>query len=108
MKGFLKINDDTLGEVDFKVVNESMGVIGGDLTVYQAYEKYKEQIQILTDRNGNANSDDFNFTIVLEDDTIVRTEGGVSLTDSAEFEERFVDAAGCDYGKIIERIKFKG
>jgi len=56
MKGFLKINDDTLGEVDFKVVDEGMGVIGGDLTVYPAYGKYKEQIQILTDRNGSVQS----------------------------------------------------
>lgn len=107
MKGFLKIDYDTIGEIDFKVIAESMGVIGGDLKIYPAYEKYKKQIQILTDLKGNANSDDFNFTLVLEDQTVVKAEGGVSVTDSVEFGERLMDAAGVDY-KYIEILKFKG
>jgi len=106
MRGFLKIDDDELGEVDFKVIDEGMGAIGGELTIYPAYEKYKERFQLLCEPNGNANSDDFNFTIVLEDDTVVRPEGGVCLTDSAEFEERYVDAAGIA-GEIIAKIKLK-
>jgi hypothetical protein len=78
----------------------------GELTIYPAYKKYKERFQFLCERNGNANSDDFNFAIVLEDDTVVRPEGGVCLTDSAEFEERYVDAAGIA-GEIIAKIQFK-
>jgi hypothetical protein len=107
MRGLLKIGNDELGEVDFKVIDEGMGAIGGNLATYPAYENYKEQFQLLYERNGNANSDDFKFTIVLEDNSVIRPKGGVCLTDSAEFEERYVDAAGIDY-EIIAKMKSKG
>ena len=104
MKGFLRLDDETIGEFDVKVIDEGMGAIGGDLSVYPAYEKYRKRIQALYGLHGNANSDDFNFEIILDDGQIVRTEGGVSVTDAPEFGERLVDVAGIDY-KIIERVK---
>ena len=104
MKGVLKVNEDTIGEIDFKIIDESMGAIGGPLVVYSAYEKYKAQFQFLYGQNGNENSDDFSFTIVLEGEVTIRPAGGISVTDSPEFAEKYVDAAGIDFD-IIENIK---
>ena len=107
MKGFLRLDHETIGEFGVKVIDEGMGVIGGELTVFPAYEKYRKRIQALYGLKGNCNSDDFNFEVILDDGTIVRTEGGISVTDAPEFGERLVDAAGIDY-KIIERVKAGG
>jgi hypothetical protein len=104
MRGFLRLDNETIGEFEASVVDEGMGVIGGDLNVHPAYEKYRKRFQALYGQKGNANSDDFNFEVILDDGTIVRTQGGVSVTDAPEFGERLVDAAGIDY-KIIERVK---
>ena len=107
MKGLLYIEDEKLGEVEFKVIGRGMGAIGGELNVYPAYEKYRNKIQSLYEERGIANVDDFNFVIVLEDNTVLNPAGGVGVTDSAEFEEIYVESAGIDY-RIIERIKDKG
>lgn len=40
MKGFLYIDHDLIGEVDFKIIDESMGGIGGDLNATETYKKY--------------------------------------------------------------------
>lgn len=38
MMGFLYIDDDKIGEVDFKVTDESMGGIGGNLISNENYK----------------------------------------------------------------------
>jgi len=38
MRAFLYINDDELGMVEFKVINESIGGIGGELNPYNTYK----------------------------------------------------------------------
>jgi hypothetical protein len=100
MEGFLYINDEKIGEVDLKIVDKSMGVIGGDLNVYLSYEMHRTEIQLLCKTNGNANSDDFRFSVILEDGTVLRPEGGIGVTDSAEFKERVIDIAGVDRDTI--------
>jgi hypothetical protein len=47
--------------------------------------------------NGNANSADFNFQVILDDGTVVRPAGGVTVTDAPEFGERLIDAMGVDH-----------
>ena len=94
MKAFLHIDDDLIGKIDFKIIDESMGVIGGDLIPYQGYAKYKEQIQILYDKKGIANMDDLNFTISFKDGSTLSPEGGIGVTHSSEFDEIYVESAG--------------
>ncbi|HTD41824.1 MAG TPA: hypothetical protein VK671_14440 [Mucilaginibacter sp.] len=93
MKGFIYIDDDLIGEADFKIIDESMGVVGGELIPHHSYEKYKNRIRTLYEQKGIANSNDFNFKIVLND-IVLEPKGGIGITDSVEFEEIYVEAAG--------------
>jgi hypothetical protein len=103
MKGTVFIDNEEIGSVDFKVFDESMGGIQGDMNPTENYKKYKKQIQELFDKKGIANVEDFNFKIVLEDNTELRPEGGIGVTDSKDFDEIIVESAGLDY-RIIEKM----
>ena len=93
MKGHIFIDNLEIGIVDFKVIDESMGVIGGDFIATKNYGKFKGKIQKLTEEKGNANSQDFNFRILLEN-LELNPIGGICLLDSEEFSENYLDAAG--------------
>lgn len=103
MKGTVFIDNEEIGFADFKVIDETMGGIQGDLDPTENYKKYKTQIQDLFDKKGIANVDDFNFRIVLADNTELQPEGGIGITDSRDFDEILVESAGLDY-IIIEKI----
>jgi hypothetical protein len=103
MKGKVFIDNDEIGSADFMIIDKSMGVIQGELNPAENYKKYKERIQNLYDEKGIANIDDFNFKIVLDDKTELRPEGGIGITDSAEFDEIFIESAGLDH-EVIEKI----
>ena len=45
MKAFIYIDADKIGEVILEIIDESMGVIGGQLFNNENYEKYKYRIQ---------------------------------------------------------------
>jgi hypothetical protein len=45
MKGYIYIDDNLIGEAFFKVIDESMGVVGGELIPSMLYDKYKSQLQ---------------------------------------------------------------
>ena len=81
MKGYLMVNKERLGEVDFTILDEHMGAIGGQLMPYPAYERYKEQIQNFTDSKGIANIHDFNFGITIGGITLRNIAGGIGVTD---------------------------
>jgi hypothetical protein len=104
MKGKVFIDDDEIGSADFKVIDESMGGIQGELIPTENYKKYKKQIQELFDKKGIANVEDFNFKIVLADKIISDPEGGIGITDSSEFDEILVESAGLDC-KVIEKMR---
>lgn len=100
MKGFLYIDDDLIGKVDFKIIDESMGGIGGDLIANENYKKYQPTIQQHFEKQGISNADNFNFRIILEDNTELKPEGGICVTDSADFDENYVESAGLDLSKF--------
>ena len=95
MIGYLFIANEKIGEVDFKIIAESMGVIGGFLLPTQHYEKYQSAIQEHYERSGISNIHDFNFIIVL-DGTELKPSGGIGVTDSKEFDEIYVESGGLD------------
>ncbi|WP_051211193.1 hypothetical protein [Runella zeae] len=105
MKGFLYIDDDKIGEVDFSIIDESMGGMGGNLIANDNYKKYQKTIQQHFEKQGISNVNKFNFRIVLlEDNTELKPEGGIGVTDSADFDEIYVESVGLDT-ETINKIK---
>jgi hypothetical protein len=104
MKGYLTLYGERLGEIDFKVIDESMGGIGGRLVPFPAYSKFRDIIQSLYDSKGVANIDDFEFSIILQGDISIIPEGGIAVTDSRECDEIYVDSAGV-HPDIISMIR---
>jgi len=104
MKAKIFITNDLIGETTFRITDESMGGIIGDLIPNENYKKYKTKIQFLTEENGIANISDFNFRILVDDKIELSPEGGIGITDMEEFNEILIESAG-NNRKIIERIK---
>lgn len=100
MKGFLYIDNDKIGEVNFSIIDESMGGIGGNLIANDNYKKYQSTIQQHFEQQGISNTDNFNFRIILEDKTELKPEGGIGVTDSADFDEIYVESSGLDLSKF--------
>ncbi len=76
-----------------------MGVIAGDFVAAGGYGKFKSEIQLLTEKNGNANSRNFNFKIFVENIEL-NPVGGICVIDSEEFGEIFLDAAGISQSEL--------
>ncbi|MES2426915.1 MAG: hypothetical protein V4560_08060 [Bacteroidota bacterium] len=66
MKGYIYIDDDLIGKAFFKVIDESMGAVGGELIPSRLYDKYKSQLQGLYEKHGVANMESLNFKILLD------------------------------------------
>ncbi len=96
MKGFVCIDEDKIGEVIFSIIDESMGVIGGDLIKNDNYIKYQPYIQQHFEEKGISNIDNFNFRIFINDDIELKPAGGIGVTDSSDFDEIYVESAGND------------
>ena len=96
MKAFLYIGNDKIGEVNLSIIDQSMGCIGGDLIANENYIKYQPTIQQHYENQGISNIENFNFKILLEDNTELVPQGGIGVTDSSEFNEIYVEVAGLD------------
>jgi hypothetical protein len=103
VKGILYIDETAIGEVSFKVIDLSMGAIGGDLIPNNAYKRFQSIIQACVEKKGIANTDDLNLKITLVDNTVINPAGGIGVTDVPDFEDIFVEAAGIDF-EIINLI----
>lgn len=104
MKGFLYIAKDKIGEIDFSVIDESMGVIGGTLHPNTKYMIYQSSIQKCYEQQGVANINQFNFRVVFEDNSVLNPEGGIGVTDAVNCEDIYVEAAGLDI-EVINKIR---
>lgn len=94
MKAFLLIGNEKVGEVNFTIIDESMGEIGGNFTPNESYRKYRIEIQKCYDKQGIANITDFNFRIILSDNTEIYPAGGIGITDSRDFDEIYLESGG--------------
>lgn len=94
MKGDLYIGNDKIGEVDFEIIDATMGCISGQLKINSNYIKYEVDIQTACDKNGVANIEDFNFKIILANSTKLKPEGGIGITDIKNFAEIYVEVSG--------------
>ncbi len=79
-----------------------MDGIGGNLIANDNYKKYQKTIQQHFEKQGISNVNKFNFRIVLEDNTELKPEGGIGVTDSANFEEIYVESVGLDLSKLLK------
>ena len=93
------IKNEIIGKVTFEIIDESMGGIGGKLEVNENYQKFKSTIQKQTEKEGNSNSENFEFRIFKKDIEIV-AEGGISISDSAEFNEITIESAGINLSEL--------
>ena len=103
MNGIVCIDDYEIGIVDFKIIDESMGAIGGNFVSTENYSIFKKEIQKLTDKNGNANSENFKFRIFIEN-VEFNPIGGFCLQDSEEFAEMYLDVAGLNQNEL-EKVR---
>ena len=96
MKAYLYIDNDKIGEFYFTIIDANMGVISGDLIANEIYKKYQRTIQQNFESQGISNIDNFNFRILLEDNTELKPQGGIGVTDSKDFDEINVECSGLD------------
>lgn len=103
MKGQIFIDNSEIGTVNFKIIDESMGAIGGDFVATENYREFKNEVQKLTDKNGNANLENFKFRVFV-DNVEFNPIGGICLTDSKEFAEIYLDVAGLTQSEL-EKVR---
>jgi len=96
MKAEIFIDKDRIGKTDLNIIDESMGVLRGQVTALPDYEKYRSRVQQETDSKGGANVEIFPFRIVSGEGSVLQAQGGITLIDSPEFVEFFVEVAGID------------
>ena len=94
MTGNLFIDSVQIGQVDFTVIDETMGVIGGQLNCFSTYESFRADIQRLSENKGIANSEDFSFSVRVDDNIKLTPEGGIGVTDLIGFDEIYVEVGG--------------
>lgn len=104
MTAILFIDNFDLGQVEFKIIDESMGVIGGQLICNSTYSNFRNDIQNLSEQKGIANSEDFAFSVWLDSKIKLVPEGGIGVTDLKDFEEVYVEAAGLEEN-VINQFK---
>lgn len=94
MTGNLFINIVQIGIVDFSVIDDSMGIIGGQLNCSSAYKDFRIEIQRLSETKGIANSEDFLFSVWIGDEIRLTPQGGIGITDLIDFDEIYVEVSG--------------
>lgn len=104
MRGSLYIQNNKIGEVDFRIVDPVLGNIGGTLFTSEQYAQYKKEIQQLTVDKGLADSTDFPFSVVFINDIKHENFENITVTDFPELDEIYVEceAVGTE---ILERMR---
>jgi hypothetical protein len=100
MKGRVYIDNVVIGEFDIIIIDESMGVIGGQLITNENYNNYKLSIQKICDLKGISNVTDFNFKVLLSDNIELNPEGGIGVIDMKDFDEIEIQLGGIDLSLI--------
>ncbi|MCW3465184.1 hypothetical protein [Chitinophaga nivalis] len=94
MKARLFIDEDHIGDVDLRIIDESMGGIGGELQPNHRYGNYVHRITACYEEKGIANILDFNFVLMGDTDVRIVAVGGIGITHAAGSTEIYVEAAG--------------
>jgi len=78
-----------------------MGVIVGNLSPNDNYQKYKDSIQRQFEQRGISNVENFNYRIILKDNTELKSAGGIGIIDCLCFDEILVESGGIDLSTIF-------
>ena len=100
MKGFLFVDNDKIGEVDFKIVDETMGGIGRQLKTNGNYKKYQNIIQQNCNDQGISHARNLNFRIIVKENIELYPVGGIGVIDIAEYDEIYVELSGVDVSSL--------
>lgn len=100
--GKIYVGSELIGTVNFKIIDRSMGGIGGELQPHENYQKYQRKIQAITEAKGIANVEDFDFRITLKG-KLLSPAGGIGITDVKGFPDIWVESAG-NCHKTIQEI----
>lgn len=101
MKCIINIGDETIGEGDFEVIDDSMGAIGGLFIPNENYTKYQVLVQSHCNNKGISNIDDFDYRITLPDNSELDPEGGIGITDIQDFNEIYIESAGLNQYQLL-------
>ncbi|MER3465632.1 MAG: hypothetical protein C4329_15685, partial [Chitinophagaceae bacterium] len=71
MKAQIFIGFDRIGETNLNIIDETMGVLGGQVTSFPEYEKYRFRVQQETESKGGANVEEFPFSIVTKKGSVL-------------------------------------
>lgn len=102
MNGYLKLNEVVLGEINLKLIDETMGVIGGTLIPHSEYFNYQNNFQTICENKGIPNSDDFPFS--LEIPNVIKIGNGIGVTDIAGIADVEIEAVGLPYEVLTKLI----
>jgi hypothetical protein len=101
MKANLYIEETIIGIVSLEITDETMGVLSGILEPNENYINYQNTILQQCDNKGISNSNDFNYKLELENGYTLTPEGGIGITQLADFiDEIFIETAGNNIEKI--------
>lgn len=95
MKGLVYIGKDLIGHSDLRIIDESMGVISGELETTTLYHQYQFKIQEHCNEKGISNSQDFPYRMLMNEKEL-QPEGGIGITDIPGLAEISVEAGGLD------------
>lgn len=105
MKAILFIDKTEIGNVEFEIIDEIMGVLSGTLIPNDNYKKFEPNILQQFEEKGVSNITDFKYQLILENGYELNPEGGIGVIHSREFiNEILVETAGNN----IENIKNYG
>lgn len=102
MKATLFSHTKPLGTIDMKIVDESMGVVGGILTPNKSYLSLQ---QVFRNSAGRYNEElqQLNLNVQLENGCYLYPLGGYSIYDIEDFpDEISVDVVGSNFFNIFE------
>ena len=102
MKCFIYIDAVKIGGADLSVIDESMGVIGGEFIPSGAYNKFQSLIQDQCEHKGISNLSDFNYRIAIANHIDLNPEGGIGITDLRDFDEIYIECAGLNGDQLME------
>jgi hypothetical protein len=94
------IKNELIGKATFEIIDRSMGVISGKLICNDNYKKFQKIIQKQTEEIGISNSDNFNYRIITNNNIEIKAEGGIGISDSAEFNEIIIESAGINLDSL--------
>lgn len=91
----LYIDQLIIGKTVLQIIDDSMGVLTGNLIPNENYKVFQPMIINQINQKGISNTTDYNYILQLEDGKILQPQGGIGVIHSTEFsDEIIIETAG--------------